>query len=238
MIEYLYIDMRRLDNYFEQISSPVIYDKVPTWNVELSLVGPKAAGAQTRLGRVPTKYEKIQQFVSYISKEIVRERLLPWDRGKLESSFFQATMSARRVQIEHGGNFLNIWISMPSSAALEEHHGQTEAYYLIEDFKGDESQINTVSGASSLYLLAGELEWAANPTKTNEPIAKLCEKDDATRLFARDPIGTLVSLGGKIGLERRITTIYRFRASCIEMEGQYGRARTIIGYPIFIQEGD
>ncbi len=29
LVEYLYVDDKRLDSYFEQISSPVTYDKVP-----------------------------------------------------------------------------------------------------------------------------------------------------------------------------------------------------------------
>ncbi len=33
LVEYLYVDERRLDAYFEQISSPVTYDKVLVWEV-------------------------------------------------------------------------------------------------------------------------------------------------------------------------------------------------------------
>ena len=33
LVKYLYVDERRLDAYFEQISSPVTYDKVLVWEV-------------------------------------------------------------------------------------------------------------------------------------------------------------------------------------------------------------
>jgi hypothetical protein len=116
MIEYLYIDNRRLDNYFEQISSPMRYDKVPTWNVELSLIGPKVAGTQTRLGRAPTTHEKIQQFVDYIRSNNLTTSERPSflrDSG-LEKLFVTETLSARRVHIKCADEVLNIWVSVPS----------------------------------------------------------------------------------------------------------------------------
>ena len=45
LIEYVYVDEKRLDAYFEQISSPVTYDKVPEWNADISITGPKAGGS-------------------------------------------------------------------------------------------------------------------------------------------------------------------------------------------------
>jgi hypothetical protein len=39
--EYLYIDRKRLEMYFEQMSSPVTYDKVSVWKVALGLLVPK-----------------------------------------------------------------------------------------------------------------------------------------------------------------------------------------------------
>ena len=46
LAEYIYVDERRLNSYFEQLSSPIAYDKVPTWKASLSLTGPTAGGAQ------------------------------------------------------------------------------------------------------------------------------------------------------------------------------------------------
>jgi hypothetical protein len=57
--EYIYIDKRRLNSYFEQISPPVKYDKVSAWSIEVGLTGPKGQGTQARMGRPFTEHEKI-----------------------------------------------------------------------------------------------------------------------------------------------------------------------------------
>jgi len=64
--EYLYIDERRLNSYFEQISSPVKYDKVPVWKASISLTGPNAEGQQARFARPYTKHEKIEKLNEYV----------------------------------------------------------------------------------------------------------------------------------------------------------------------------
>jgi hypothetical protein len=69
LVEYLYVDQERLDTYFEQISSPITYDKVPMWNAEISLIGPKAGGAQQRFARPYTTHEKILRLIVYVEDE-------------------------------------------------------------------------------------------------------------------------------------------------------------------------
>ena len=52
LIDYLFIDHRRLDSYFEQISeSPVAYDKVPTWKGGVGLTNLGSEVTQTRFPR-------------------------------------------------------------------------------------------------------------------------------------------------------------------------------------------
>ena len=69
LIEYLYVDERRLNSYFEQISSPVGYDKVLVWNAELSLKGPEAEGTQARFARPSTTHEKVTALMKFFGKE-------------------------------------------------------------------------------------------------------------------------------------------------------------------------
>jgi hypothetical protein len=57
--EYIYVDRLRLASYFQQISSPVHYDKVPIWKVKLAFAGPSAEGTQQRSGRAYTEHEQI-----------------------------------------------------------------------------------------------------------------------------------------------------------------------------------
>jgi hypothetical protein len=240
MFEYLFVDERRLNSYFEQISAPVIYDKVPTWNVELSLAGPKAAGTQTRQGREPTTHEKIERFVKYVQTNnlITSERPSLVNADRVKGLFFMEKLTMRRVQIKRNDEALNIWVTEPR---LEKEFDPNVdefplgALFLIEDFRGDEGRDRTYTGYSSLYLLTEELV-SENRDTINDVFNQLRKQDDVTRLFAVDPLGTLKFLGGRIGPERHIVTVYRYRASCIEMEDVRGRATTTIGYPIFVRE--
>jgi hypothetical protein len=76
LVEYLYVDEKRLDTYFEQISSPVTYEKVPEWNAEISITGPKAGGKQARFARPYTTHEKI----SALTKHLEDKGLVEYER--------------------------------------------------------------------------------------------------------------------------------------------------------------
>jgi len=232
MIEYLFVDAPRLDRYYEQISSPVTYDKVPEWKVALGLTGPRVESTQARPGRVPSTHEKIKRFVDYIDEHDLaadkRPSILSGFREKNKKPFVIETLSARRARIKQGDDVLNIWVSMLPDEAQSEDGWPFGALYLVEDFRGDDDSPNVHSGYSSLHLLAEELQWLKN-TAIVDPLDKLRFQDDATRLFALDPVGILASMGAQIGPERHIKTIYRIRAECWEMEGQDHRGVTIIG---------
>lgn len=241
MIEYLYIDKPRLDRYYEQISSPVKYDKVPVWKVALGLTGPKVESTQVRSGRSPTTHEKTQKFIEHVeehdlaSSERTSLDMRRRSEEEEERPFILETLSARRVQIKKDDSVLNIWVSIRPDKVQSEERLPSGALYLIEDFRGDDEYHQSFSGYSSLYLLTEELAWLVH-TPISDPLEKLRKQDNATQHFALDPLGTLVSIGAQIGPERRIRAIYRFRASCIEMEGETTRALTTIGYPIVIHE--
>jgi hypothetical protein len=116
LVEYLYIDEERLNTYFEQISSPVRYDKIPMWNAEISLTGPKAGGAQQRFARPYTTHEKISELTEYLKDE----GLVAYGRASTEDNlerFRIETCQAKRVFIppDHGQppevGALKLWIS-------------------------------------------------------------------------------------------------------------------------------
>ena len=69
LVEYLYVDDKRLDSYFEQIFSPVTYDKVPEWDAEIGLTGPKGGGKQVRSARPFTTPEKIPTLTKHLEDE-------------------------------------------------------------------------------------------------------------------------------------------------------------------------
>src|SRR5215210_128620 len=121
LVEYLYVDERRLDTYFEQISSPVTYDKVPEWNAEIGLTGPKGGGKQARFARPYTMHEKISNLTEYLEDEGLVAYERPGNRDPIPIAdrklFRIETCRAKRVFIppDHGQpqevGALNVWIS-------------------------------------------------------------------------------------------------------------------------------
>ena len=79
--EYLYVDQVRLDAYFEQISDPIAYDKVPVWKAGLTLTGPAAENQQARFARPFTRVEKIRRLLRFLqtNQQASRESLLTHD---------------------------------------------------------------------------------------------------------------------------------------------------------------
>jgi hypothetical protein len=69
MQEHIYIDKRRLDSYIEQVRSPLTTDKIPMWNVELSLTGPKVGGTQQRPVRPLTTHEKLTCLLDHLREK-------------------------------------------------------------------------------------------------------------------------------------------------------------------------
>ena len=113
--EYLFIDQPRLDTYFEQISDPVAYDKVPVWKVVLGLTGLSAETTQSRLGRAYTNHEKLTRLVRYLKD---KEQL---GTGRVahpfhyDKPFTLESMTARRAHIpirKESPSFqgLSIWV--------------------------------------------------------------------------------------------------------------------------------
>jgi hypothetical protein len=101
--EYIFIDHKRLDCYFDQISTEkFIYEKIPFWTVGLSTSGPKVAGQQQRMQREFTTHEKIAKLVEYVKQNgLVRTRR-PRDHERMMTSaaaFRMETCDAALVQI-------------------------------------------------------------------------------------------------------------------------------------------
>src|SRR5690349_10330233 len=68
LVEYLYVDTRRLDTYLDQFAAPVAYDKVPTWKAGIGLTGPEATVSQDRHPRTRTMHEKAELLLKHIQK--------------------------------------------------------------------------------------------------------------------------------------------------------------------------
>ena len=223
LAEYLFLDEPRIERYFQQISAPVRYDKLPVWKVALGLTGPSVEGTQSRPAREFSLNEKIEEVVRHMESEDLIDHIT---LGRTDDKPFQSqTLSARRARIERADKALNIWVS------IRGHEEIMGAVYLIEDFRGRDESARLFSAYSSLWLLADELKWVAAPIA--DPIQQLKQQEKKMRRFASDPIGSLKSIGAEFGPERRIHAIYRFRAACVD---ETNESLTTIGYPLIIRE--
>lgn len=238
LIEYLYIDKPRLDSYFEQISPPVMYEKVPIWKAALGLTGPKAEATQARPGRPFTTHEKVEIFHDHLKKKklLIEDRpAKPSDRELLDDrrspkQFRIETMSAQRVRLSSNDKDegLNIWVSLKPDKESKENQRTVGALFLIEDFSGKDDGIVTISGFSSLLALIQEMEPLIEQANSNI----FDHTEDMGDRFGRDPVATLKELGAQFGPTRRVQATYRIRVCGME-RGANG-ATTTIGYPIVI----
>lgn len=229
LVEYLFIDEPRIERYFQQLSAPVRYDKLPVWKVALGLTGPAVEGTQSRLGREFSLNEKLEEVLRHIESE---ELTTSFDRAVDEwdeKPFVSERLVARQAIIERKDKRLKIWVSVPAEKSVRKPFPR--AVYLIEDFRGSDDFPNDVSGYHTLSLLFHELEWVEPPLA--EPINQLMLRDRKLRRFASDPIGSLKLIGAEFGPERLIHAVYRFRAECFD---ETTESETTIGYPLVILE--
>lgn len=245
LVEYLYVDVARLNSYFEQISSPITYEKIPIWRVALGLTGPKTETTQSRPGRPFTHHEKILKIVEYINTQKLvfkRERkFFEQYPSNAYKSFGIETIIAHKAIIPSRSKFpqlptLNIWISLTKNSVkggIERYPG---ALYLIEDFhKDDNEEFGNATGYSALFMLSDILQKNNDVQFFDYTSTPFDQQKEIQRRFASNPIEFLTSLGAHFGPKRHIHVIYRVRAICIEINDE-NLTRVTIGYPIVISE--
>jgi hypothetical protein len=265
LTDYVYVDDKRLNRHFEQISSPVKYETVPIWSGEISLTGPKAGGSQARFPREKTQHEKISQLTEHLEKEHLVEagRL----RDDSYTEFRREKCWARRVLL-HPDNVsvplpypLYFWISLKNdSLELGEQRmgdysegGQVVSrpvqsagnLVLLEDFKPDDFPNHSRwSDAGTLYnallsTMGDDLqESEAGGTFWEQP----WREEAWQSLVHHDPYLRLRQLGAEVGQRRVIRTLYRLRVVFNEFdEPQAPESHetpppiSAVGYPIFIE---
>lgn len=233
MIEYLYVDTRRLDSYFEQISStPVAYDKLPHWKVGLALAGPSIEGMQHGHARPFTTHEKLTKLEEHLATtdalaDLGADCPVSWRASQL---FRRATFDAhvmhlpllvrRRADTAWKPDALKIWLWESRSSESE---GEAAALVLLQDYRGTEDSFcahpNGISSQSALYLFISELNDqldAEHPLGTEQP-----------------PTEFLRGLGAVSLSPRRIRSTFRLRSEV----RHYGRF-VQVGYPISVEAID
>lgn len=181
LIDYLYVDDKRLGAYIEQIGPPVTYDKVPVWKAEFGLTGPKAATSQERPGRAMTRHEMIVKLLRHLEENNLMDTTREparhlWD-GTDRNDFVYETCAASKVIIPPKPDAqlrgLVLWISSapplrtrtPDNKLPEKVSGsclRPGMLCLFEDFqKGDESpysgfHVSAYTVLESIILAIGE----------------------------------------------------------------------------------
>jgi hypothetical protein len=238
LVEYLYVDMRRLDSYVEQIRSPITYDKIPMWSAELSLSGPRASAAQSRQARPWTTSEKVQIFLDYLSssKRLVSGTPFVFkDGGPL---FCVQICHAFPILIPYqeqnpGLRGVRLWVSW------RQHHvgDKSSDSYLLCLLEDDRSPDEPYSpGKLSPFSALAGLLGTAEPSGILDTVLA-AEKSNLR--FDSAPIDRLKELGATFGAVCEATVLYRVRSQGVQSvgEGQKHGLSTVIGYAILIAEG-
>lgn len=232
IVEYIYIDERRLNAYFEQFSDPTKYDRVPVWKVVLGLTGPKAEGTQIRPGREYTKEEKIQLLYDHLNKNQlvvshtcksaaqVSDPDVPFGVDIVKAK--RLHISAKKEEGIHGG--LSLWFEEPTQSELLKYREQQRALlYFIEDTRGDEHLYwsSWSCFTSLLFFLTADrshpvTEWAPSSQLVNDiqdfVIANIPEVERSSNEWLRhDPVALLKGYDAQIGPLRQIRVVYRIR---------------------------
>lgn len=245
IVEYLYLDQNRIDSYFEQISSPIKYDKVPKLSVKLSIVGPEASGEQDRPSRPFTTHEKIQalmnsldlsrplSFFSVFGSKIPVASFYEWlQDNPFDFRRFTAFRAILPSMPTANTPEVAIWVcrdttfTRPLNALFLEHVREDPSRVLAPtSFTALQAIFNFVARKHSIIVPP---EWDADARSTT-----LSEKAvEIRKRFVNEPRAVLGEWGAQIGPERDIESLYRLRA----IMPDYGPYETVVGYPIFIAD--
>lgn len=147
LAEYLYVDQRRRDRYFEQISPPNKVERVLTWKFEASFT-PSAEATQTKLPRPFTNHEKILRIVKYITKN--EQVACSWKTSKtfvLESLRAQRAFIPADAHPDSAFPGIAMWLCLP----LATDDKNVWYRYLIEDFPRDDAAPTSAGSGWSAF---------------------------------------------------------------------------------------
>jgi len=166
--EYIYVDQKRLNSYFEQVSSPVKYEKISVWGFEWSITGPKASGSQSRPSRPYTEHEKISTVLANLSR--LNAPSATEQSRSIPDFEFSALVGVRafippEASLNPSFKGLALWLCHE----MESFNGQFDIY-LIEDFRKQDELANLWSGNSALWMLLGELPKGISNHVISAPI--------------------------------------------------------------------
>ncbi|MEV7096813.1 hypothetical protein AB0M80_28575 [Amycolatopsis sp. NPDC051045] len=253
MIEPLYVDQARLDEYYSQVVTKPKVRRVPTYTISAGLS--PSVGLQGAVTQVPVGLaEKLETVCAYLGGQDVLGLTRPsihdsWDNAspdpdlpepvwtELRRTFRRETCEVRSLLLPPpdgaaaGTKGLALWISARPLELETGTGGDREigALYLLPNFPEPDGPARYVSGLSLLAMLY-ELELPR--------LAAGLEQfaDDSGRRPCRGTRNTrgarlqdLVELG-KWGPPKMVDVLYRIRASFMDSDDDF--RVTTIAYPI------
>lgn len=248
LIEYLYVDEKRLNTYSEQIGTTSTGKKQGVIKLGWSPTGPSIGGEGSLSQRDTNTHERIQKLLKFLEKKelLLSTRPANSDESDLyRSNFFLENAKATKLifsKVESIKNYgfkeLALWVinpvNKPTQRSRENIFKADGVFlYLIESYwEKDDSYSGPVSGNSALNILLREMQekFGLDLNKIKE---QLYSREDDT-----PPIKLLEQAGFIVQSPRLITSLYRQRYfsddQYVNIGGILQRCYDLFAYPIFI----
>jgi hypothetical protein len=246
---YLFIDERRLSSLAEQIRARTREATKRGKKLNLCITGLGIELSEEDTWRQLSTHEKIDSLLRYLKQENLIDMARPQQRTPEEElgvpkgrPFVLETMLARKVIIPEpqltitpGIKHLAVWISDPDPAVYSKEDYDWEkkgTFVYLTEVWFDDTSGSIYSGCSALQVIANAVR--GRDLHLPDP------KESLGRKSGDHPVEKLQSIGGLIGDERQITSLYAKRCitneQCYTWQGDLRRVNDLLGYPIFIED--
>ena len=259
--EFLFVDQTRLNCYVEQIASPRMVEKIPTWKVAFGLLKLDVEATQTQTLRERTLFEKVTAFEQYLEENnLLRfSHVEEWnDVRKSEAFFVKETINAnlcvlpKDTNIEEvaGWKGMKIWIDLSNYDPKISEPNRASALYLIEDLVVDDQTPLSMSSYSTIAAINSVLRKQPNknPESSNEPSTNITNEKKEIKFspkskikwidnykFPIDPLRVIAELDATVFPARKLNVVYRIRDTfCERSDNRPDYPLITIGYPIYI----
>ena len=246
---YIYIDENLLDSFAQQLRTAKRETVKRGKKVNLSITGLGVELSEEDSWRELSTHEKIENLLCILTKENLMDTARPQQRTAEEElgipkgrKFVLETMIARKVVIPEprlaktpGIKHLAVWVSDPDPTVFSQEDPEWEKkgtfVYLTEVWLDDTAGC-IYSGCSALQAIANASQGRAlNFPDHREPLG---------RHSSDHPVEKLRSIGGLVGDQRTITSLYVKRCitneQCYTWNGERRRVNDLLGYPVFIED--
>lgn len=246
LLDIIYCDSKRIENYLTQIQLRKFLNKFPNWLSEVQIPGVAKIGLKNylRIGE-RSDFEKSFELIKFLTDTNTLGIGRPNKQGKYTPDFYFESCTATRMFFKHScypNLGFSYWISEYEQSQLEninkyipfnfksekysreeEDYGEPGKLFLLENFEQqDKTYLKRMSSPNSLL-------WALEYNKLLEREFSQVQAKE----LAKNPIYALEQIGFKTTLERKVTVLYKIRNLFPENFAS-GYQFMTIGYPIVI----